>query len=151
MLESNAANGNEDYVADSEDEATKNFKVRVCTVRCWTRDPDQPQTLEKTIVDFWFVVMCVFYSFIHVFLYVHIFVDPLWLPQLFTKRYYKTKHGTYVPTLREYWKPGAARKDLMSIRSKRRWRVGGVFPCQVQWTDSDAEEMQEYLPMDNYF
>lgn len=67
MLESNAANGNEDYVADSEDEATKNFKVR-----------------------------------------------------LFTKRYYKTKHGTYVPTLREYWKPGTARKDLMSIRSKRR-------------------------------
>lgn len=47
-------------------------------------------------------------------------VDSLWLRQLFTKRYYKTKHGTYVPTLREYWKPGATRKDLMAIRSKRR-------------------------------
>lgn len=89
-------------------------------------------TRKKTIVDLWMVAMSVFYSFIHVFPYVYIFVDPLWLPQLFTKRYYKTKHGTYVPTLREYWKPGTARKDLMSIRSKRRWRVGGVFPCQVQ-------------------
>ncbi|XP_029310410.1 TERF1-interacting nuclear factor 2 isoform X2 [Cottoperca gobio] len=57
----------EDYVADSEDEATKNFKVR-----------------------------------------------------LFTKRYYKTKHGTYVPTLREYWKPGMTRRHLSSPGSKRR-------------------------------
>ncbi|XP_070786101.1 TERF1-interacting nuclear factor 2 [Enoplosus armatus] len=57
----------EDYVADSEDEATKNFKGR-----------------------------------------------------LFMKRYYKTKHGTYVPTLREYWKPGMTRRDLTSAGSKRR-------------------------------
>ncbi|KAG7496388.1 hypothetical protein JOB18_018101 [Solea senegalensis] len=57
----------EDYVADSEDEATKNFKGR-----------------------------------------------------LFMKRYYKTKHGTYVPTLREFWKPGMPRKDLLSSFSKRR-------------------------------
>ncbi|XP_035004686.2 TERF1-interacting nuclear factor 2 [Hippoglossus stenolepis] len=62
-----AAGGSEDYVADSEDEATKNFKGR-----------------------------------------------------LFMKRYYKTKHGTYVPTLREYWKPGVARRDLLSTASKRR-------------------------------
>lgn len=27
------AKGNEDYVADSEDEATKNFKGRVCMVK----------------------------------------------------------------------------------------------------------------------
>ncbi|XP_033961510.1 TERF1-interacting nuclear factor 2 isoform X2 [Pseudochaenichthys georgianus] len=57
----------EDYVADSEDEATKNFKVR-----------------------------------------------------LFTKRYYKTKHGTYVPTLREYWKPGMTRRDFSSVVGKNR-------------------------------
>ncbi|XP_035531506.1 uncharacterized protein tinf2 [Morone saxatilis] len=57
----------EDYVADSEDEATKNFKGR-----------------------------------------------------LFIKRYYKTKHGTYVPTLREYWKPGMTRRDLSSAGSKHR-------------------------------
>lgn len=57
----------EDYVADSEDEATKNFKGR-----------------------------------------------------LFTKRYCKTKHGTYVPTLREYWKPCAERRNLLSPGSKRR-------------------------------
>ncbi|KAK9524842.1 hypothetical protein VZT92_017208 [Zoarces viviparus] len=57
----------DDYVADSEDEATKNFKVR-----------------------------------------------------LFMKRYYKTKHGTYVPTLREYWKPGMTRRNLTSAGSKRR-------------------------------
>ncbi|XP_023252541.1 TERF1-interacting nuclear factor 2 [Seriola lalandi dorsalis] len=57
----------EDYVADSEDEATKNFKGR-----------------------------------------------------LFIKRYYKTKHGTYIPTLREFWKPGMARRDLLSAGSKRR-------------------------------
>ncbi|XP_068443461.1 TERF1-interacting nuclear factor 2 [Clinocottus analis] len=57
----------DDYVADSEDEATKNFKVR-----------------------------------------------------LFSKRYYKTKHGTYVPTLREYWKPGTTRRDPTSAVSKHR-------------------------------
>ncbi|XP_034412606.1 uncharacterized protein tinf2 [Cyclopterus lumpus] len=57
----------DDYVADSEDEATKNFKVR-----------------------------------------------------LFMKRYYKTKHGTYVPTLREYWKPGMTRRDTTSAGSKLR-------------------------------
>ncbi|KAF0029194.1 hypothetical protein F2P81_018299 [Scophthalmus maximus] len=57
----------EDYVADSEDEATKNFKGR-----------------------------------------------------LFMKRYYKTRHGTFVPTLREYWKPGAARRDVLSAGGKRR-------------------------------
>ncbi|XP_075948725.1 TERF1-interacting nuclear factor 2 isoform X1 [Anarhichas minor] len=57
----------DDYVADSEDEATKNFKVR-----------------------------------------------------LFMKRYCKTKHGTYVPTLREYWKPGMTRRNLTSAGSKRR-------------------------------
>ncbi|XP_078132637.1 TERF1-interacting nuclear factor 2 [Sander vitreus] len=57
----------EDYVADSEDEATKNFKGR-----------------------------------------------------LFMKRYYKTKHGTYVPTLREYWKPGVTRWELTFAGSKRR-------------------------------
>ncbi|XP_047242715.1 TERF1-interacting nuclear factor 2 isoform X2 [Girardinichthys multiradiatus] len=57
----------EDYVADSEDEASKNFKGR-----------------------------------------------------LFMKRYYKTKHGTYVPTLREFWKPGMTRRNLLSAASKRR-------------------------------
>ncbi|XP_040886709.1 TERF1-interacting nuclear factor 2 [Toxotes jaculatrix] len=57
----------EDYVADSEDEATKNFKGR-----------------------------------------------------LFMKRYYKTKHGTYVPTLREFWKPGMTQRGLLSAHSKRR-------------------------------
>lgn len=39
MLESNGTSGKEDYVADSEDEATKNFKVRVCTVLCLTWEP----------------------------------------------------------------------------------------------------------------
>ncbi|XP_055084992.1 TERF1-interacting nuclear factor 2 isoform X2 [Periophthalmus magnuspinnatus] len=58
---------NEDYVADSEDEATKNFKGR-----------------------------------------------------LFAKRYCKTKHGTYVPTLREYWKPCAERRTLLGPGSKQR-------------------------------
>ncbi|KAL6118496.1 uncharacterized protein ACO6RY_03288 [Pungitius sinensis] len=59
--------GSDDYVADSEDEATKNFKVR-----------------------------------------------------LFTKRYHKTRHGTYVPTLREFWKPGMTRRDLRSDGGKSR-------------------------------
>ncbi|XP_076016642.1 TERF1-interacting nuclear factor 2 [Genypterus blacodes] len=58
---------NEDYVADSEDEATKNFKVR-----------------------------------------------------LFRKRYHKTKHGTYLPTLREFWKPALTRRDFVSSGSKCR-------------------------------
>ncbi|XP_008426219.1 TERF1-interacting nuclear factor 2 isoform X3 [Poecilia reticulata] len=57
----------DDYVADSEDEASKNFKGR-----------------------------------------------------LFMKRYYKTKHGTFVPTLREFWKPGTTRPDLLSAGSKPR-------------------------------
>ncbi|XP_015257304.1 PREDICTED: TERF1-interacting nuclear factor 2 [Cyprinodon variegatus] len=57
----------DDYVADSEDEASKNFKGR-----------------------------------------------------LFIKRYYKTKHGTYVPTLREFWKPTMTRPNLLSSASKRR-------------------------------
>ncbi|KAM4564765.1 TERF1-interacting nuclear factor 2 [Fundulus diaphanus] len=57
----------DDYVADSEDEASKNFKGR-----------------------------------------------------LFMKRYYKTKHGTYVPTLREFWKPRVTRRDLHSAARKRR-------------------------------
>lgn len=57
----------EDYVADSEDEATKNFKGR-----------------------------------------------------LFTKRYCKTKHGTYVPTLREYWRPCAQRRSLHDPDTKHR-------------------------------
>uniref|UniRef100_A0A665V3I2 TERF1 (TRF1)-interacting nuclear factor 2 n=1 Tax=Echeneis naucrates TaxID=173247 RepID=A0A665V3I2_ECHNA len=42
------------------------------------------------------------------------------LPQLFMKRYYRTKHGTYVPTLREFWKPRVVRRDLLSAGSKRR-------------------------------
>ncbi|KAM4612232.1 TERF1-interacting nuclear factor 2 [Polymixia lowei] len=51
----------EDFICDSEDEATKNFKGR-----------------------------------------------------LFVKRYYKTKHDTYVPTLREFCKPWMARRNLLS-------------------------------------
>ncbi|XP_034532281.1 uncharacterized protein tinf2 [Notolabrus celidotus] len=57
----------DDYVADSEDEATKNFKSR-----------------------------------------------------LFMKCYFKTKHGTYVPTLREFRKPGMTKRPLSSAPSKRR-------------------------------
>ncbi|XP_029026144.1 TERF1-interacting nuclear factor 2 [Betta splendens] len=53
---------NEDYVADSEDEVTKNLKGR-----------------------------------------------------LFMKRYYRTRHGTYIPTLREFWKPAKMQRS-----SKRR-------------------------------
>ncbi|KAM6959617.1 uncharacterized protein LKV04_021264 [Tautogolabrus adspersus] len=64
---STLSGGAEDFVADSEDEATKNFKVR-----------------------------------------------------LFMKRYYKTKHGTYVPTLREYRKPGMTQRHLSSSPRKRR-------------------------------
>ncbi|XP_077400910.1 LOW QUALITY PROTEIN: TERF1-interacting nuclear factor 2 [Vanacampus margaritifer] len=51
----------DDYVADSEDEATKKFKER-----------------------------------------------------LFIKRYSKTKHGTYIPTLREFWKRATAPRCLMA-------------------------------------
>ncbi|XP_017288648.1 TERF1-interacting nuclear factor 2 [Kryptolebias marmoratus] len=66
--ETTAVRGDGDeYVADSEDEGTKNFKGR-----------------------------------------------------LFVKRYYKTKHGTYVPTLREFWKPGVTRRHMLSAGSKRR-------------------------------
>ncbi|CAL9694640.1 unnamed protein product [Knipowitschia caucasica] len=63
----NLTGENEDYVADSEDEGTKNFKGR-----------------------------------------------------LFAKRYCKTKHGTYVPTLREYWKPRAERRTLFVPHCKQR-------------------------------
>lgn len=48
------------------------------------------------------------------------------------KRYYKTKHGTYVPTLREYWKPGMTRRDLSSAASKRRWWHGFSLPSLVK-------------------
>ncbi|XP_010885994.2 uncharacterized protein tinf2 [Esox lucius] len=34
--------------------------------------------------------------------------------RLFVKRYYRTKHNTYVPTLREFWKPKLARRNLLS-------------------------------------
>ncbi|XP_029695449.1 TERF1-interacting nuclear factor 2 isoform X1 [Takifugu rubripes] len=61
------AGDSEDYVADSEDEATKNFKDR-----------------------------------------------------LFVKRYCRTRHGTYVPTLREYFRPRMARRNLLSMGGKRR-------------------------------
>lgn len=59
--------GTDDYVADSEDEATKNFKSR-----------------------------------------------------LFVKRYIKTRHGTFVPTLREYYRPGMITRNLLSAGIKRR-------------------------------
>ncbi|XP_022071866.1 TERF1-interacting nuclear factor 2 isoform X2 [Acanthochromis polyacanthus] len=59
--------GSDDYVADSEDEATKNFKSR-----------------------------------------------------LFQKRYVKTKHGTFVPTLREYYKPGTMTRNSLSAGRKPR-------------------------------
>uniref|UniRef100_A0A3Q3AHM3 TERF1 (TRF1)-interacting nuclear factor 2 n=1 Tax=Kryptolebias marmoratus TaxID=37003 RepID=A0A3Q3AHM3_KRYMA len=49
-----------------------------------------------------------------------LFSDRLCRPQLFVKRYYKTKHGTYVPTLREFWKPGVTRRHMLSAGSKRR-------------------------------
>uniref|UniRef100_A0A669DIG7 TERF1 (TRF1)-interacting nuclear factor 2 n=1 Tax=Oreochromis niloticus TaxID=8128 RepID=A0A669DIG7_ORENI len=47
-------------------------------------------------------------------------LNCLCLPQLFMKRYYKTKHGTYVPTLREFWKPAMTRRRLLSAGHKRR-------------------------------
>ncbi len=53
-----------------------------------------------------------------------VFSNWLCLPQLFMKRYYKTKHGTYIPTLREYWKPGMTWRELSSAGSKRRWWNG---------------------------
>ncbi|XP_053714405.1 TERF1-interacting nuclear factor 2 [Synchiropus splendidus] len=56
----------DDYVADSEDEASKNFKGR-----------------------------------------------------LFSKRYYKTRHGTYVPTLREFWRPCTTQPDTFLKRKHR--------------------------------
>ncbi|KAM9424637.1 TERF1-interacting nuclear factor 2 [Pholidichthys leucotaenia] len=57
----------DEHVADSEDEATKNFKER-----------------------------------------------------LFMKRYYKTKHDTFVPTLREFWKPGMTHRNLSAGSHCRR-------------------------------
>ncbi|XP_074554969.1 TERF1-interacting nuclear factor 2 [Halichoeres trimaculatus] len=62
-----SSGGAEEYVADSEDEATKNFKSR-----------------------------------------------------LFMKCYYKTKHGTYVPTLREFRKPWMTQRPSASTLGKRR-------------------------------
>lgn len=49
------------------------------------------------------------------------FSNWLCLPQLFTKRYYKTKHGTFVPTLREFWKPRATQRTA-SPGNRRRWK-----------------------------
>lgn len=40
--------------------------------------------------------------------------------QLFVKRYCRTKHGTYVPTLREHFRPRLARRDLLWTGGKRR-------------------------------
>ncbi|XP_056156188.1 TERF1-interacting nuclear factor 2 [Lampris incognitus] len=57
----------EDFIGDSEDEATKNFKSR-----------------------------------------------------LFVKRYFKTKHNTYVPTLREFLKPWMVRRNLLLPEKRRR-------------------------------
>lgn len=40
--------------------------------------------------------------------------------RLFVKRYYRTKHDTFVPTLREFWRPGMARRDLLSPGNRHR-------------------------------
>lgn len=82
----------EDYVADSEDEATKNFKDRV-RIRGNPVSPVEP-------------------GFDAVFSAVP--------RQLFMKRYCRTKHGTYVPTLREHFRPRMARRDLLWTGGKRR-------------------------------
>ncbi|XP_024143415.1 TERF1-interacting nuclear factor 2 [Oryzias melastigma] len=39
--------------------------------------------------------------------------------RLFTKRYYKTKHGTFVPTLREFWKPRATQRTASPGNRRR--------------------------------
>ncbi|CDQ76063.1 unnamed protein product [Oncorhynchus mykiss] len=38
--------------------------------------------------------------------------------RLFRKRYYRTKHDTYVPTLREFWKPSLARPAVSRQRTQ---------------------------------
>uniref|UniRef100_A0A674AIB7 TERF1 (TRF1)-interacting nuclear factor 2 n=1 Tax=Salmo trutta TaxID=8032 RepID=A0A674AIB7_SALTR len=38
--------------------------------------------------------------------------------RLFMKRYYRTKHDTYVPTLREFWKPSLARPAVSRQRTQ---------------------------------
>ncbi|XP_023697618.2 TERF1-interacting nuclear factor 2 isoform X1 [Paramormyrops kingsleyae] len=40
--------------------------------------------------------------------------------RLFAKRYYRTKHHTYVPTLREFWKPRLAKPGLLSLSRAHR-------------------------------
>ncbi|RVE60415.1 hypothetical protein OJAV_G00180930 [Oryzias javanicus] len=39
--------------------------------------------------------------------------------RLFTKRYYKTKHGTFVPTLREFWRPRATQRTASPGNRRR--------------------------------
>uniref|UniRef100_A0A1A8BJS8 TERF1 (TRF1)-interacting nuclear factor 2 n=1 Tax=Nothobranchius kadleci TaxID=1051664 RepID=A0A1A8BJS8_NOTKA len=39
--------------------------------------------------------------------------------RLFSKRYHKTKHGTYFPTLREFWKPSRTQVDSAAARKRR--------------------------------
>lgn len=79
-------------MADSEDEATKNFKDRVRI------QASQPRGRRLAL-------MPSFSARPH---------------QLFVKRYCRTRHGTYVPTLREYFRPGMARRNLLSMGGKRR-------------------------------
>lgn len=83
----------EEYVADSEDEATKNFKDRV-------RIRGNPVSAVEACSD------------------VVVLLHPP--QQLFVKRYCRTKHGTYVPTLREHFRPRLARRDLLWTGGKRR-------------------------------
>lgn len=94
-LETAAPTGDsEDYVADSEDEATKNFKDRV--------------RIRGNPVSFGGVGGR------------RVALTPSFPHQLFVKRYCRTKHGTYVPTLREYFRPRMARRDLLSTGGRRR-------------------------------
>lgn len=79
-------------MADSEDEATKNFKDRVriqVTQSCGRRLALTPSFSARP-------------------------------HQLFVKRYCRTRHGTYVPTLREYFRPRMARRNLLSMGGKHR-------------------------------
>lgn len=89
----------EDYVADSEDEATKNFKDRVRI-----RGAGQA----KPSVRRWSLALTT------------VVLHPSPPRQLFMKRYCRTKHGTYVPTLREHFRPRMARRDLLWTGGKRR-------------------------------
>uniref|UniRef100_UPI0037E8B378 TERF1-interacting nuclear factor 2 n=1 Tax=Semicossyphus pulcher TaxID=241346 RepID=UPI0037E8B378 len=113
----------DDYVADSEDEATKNFKGRGAPKSTQTEsfvtgalraniDIFSGLSPNKTPTGFKKCLDCGFH--------VHSKCNRLCLPQLFMKRYYKTKHGTYVPTLREYWKPGMTQRHLSAAPGKRR-------------------------------